>query len=78
MKEDLEFSKMMLKQIEEKLDEERAKYFIDNCIAYNVQWMESILEHNKINIRDDKTAVSQKIACYLHMIEAELRRSFDV
>ena len=71
MKEDSGFSKM----IDAVIEEDRQAYFVDTCISYNVQWMERILKHTDLN---DKTAVSQKIACYLHMIEAELRRSFDV
>lgn len=75
MKEDIGFSKKMIQMIDEKVEEESTAYFVNNCLAYNVQWMERILKHTDLN---DKTAVSQKIACYLHMIEAELRRSFDV
>lgn len=77
MKEDIGFSKKMLSQIEEKLDEERAQHFVDNCIAYNVQWMEKILKRQKVDL-NDKTAVSQKCTVYVHMIENEIRRYFDL
>ena len=70
-------SHQMVEEISKKLEEERAQYFVDTCITYNVQWMEAILSHNSVDLHD-KHAVAEKITVYLHMLEAELRRSFDV
>ena len=77
MKVDSEFSKKILQQIDEKVEEESTAYFVNNCLAYNVQWMEKILKRQKVDL-NDKTAVSQKCTVYVHMIENEIRRYFDL
>ena len=77
VKEDSEFSKKMIQQIDEKVEEESTAYFVNNCLAYNVQWMEKILKRQKVDL-NDKTAVSQKCTVYVHMIENEIRRYFDL
>ena len=56
---------------------DQAQNFLDNCIGYNLQWMATILDHMKIS-KDDKNAVSEKIVSYLHILEAEFRRYYDL
>lgn len=60
------------------IKDERCQYYIDNCIGYNIQWMENILRQNEVVLQRDKTKAAQMIASYLHMLEGEMRRYFDL
>lgn len=56
---------------------EQAQNFLDNCIGYNLQWMDTILDHMKLS-KDDKNAVGEKVISYLHILEAEFRRYYNL
>lgn len=51
--------------------------FVNNCICYNLQWLGTILKGTGTDT-SDKIAVGQKVTTYLHMIEAEARRYYDI
>lgn len=56
---------------------EQAQNFLDNCIGYNLQWMDTILDHMKLS-KDDKNAVGERVISYLHILEREFRRYYDL
>lgn len=51
--------------------------FVTNCIGYNLQWLDTILRDTGTDA-SDKISVGQKVTTYLHMIEAEARRYYDI
>lgn len=50
----------------------------DECIECYIQWMENKLRQNEVVLPRDKTKAAQMIASYLHMLEGEMRRYFDL
>ena len=56
---------------------DQAQNFLDNCIGYNLQWMDTILKYMEVS-KDDKNAVGEKVVSYLHILEAEFRRYYGL
>ena len=63
--------------IDQKVKAETAQNLINNAVGYNLQWMDSILKYMEVS-KDDKNAVGEKVVSYLHIIEAEMRRYYDL
>lgn len=57
---------------------------VNLCIESNIQWLDAIIksELSVINMTTDSVATASRVAeiitVYLHMIEAEARRRYDV
>ena len=66
-----------LKEIEQQTKAQTAQTIIDNSIGYNLQWMDTALKYMEIS-KDDKNAVAEKVVSYLHILEAEMRRYYDL
>ena len=63
--------------IDQKVKAETAQNLINNAVGYNLQWMDSILKYMEVS-KDNKLAVGEKVVSYLHIIEAEMRRYYDL
>ena len=66
-----------LKEIEKQTKAQIAQNILDNSIGYNLQWMDTILKYMYIS-KDNKNAVSEKVVSYIHILEAEFRRYYDL
>ena len=64
-------------KVEEQVKAQTAQNIIDNSIAYNLQWMDTALKYMEIS-KDNKNAVGEKVVSYLHILEAEMRRYYDL
>lgn len=67
----------VIKEIEKQTKAQTAQNIIDNSISYNLQWMDTALKYMEIS-RDNKNAVAEKVVSYLHILEAEMRRYYDI
>lgn len=70
-------SEITFTKIEEQIKARTAQHIIDDSINYNLQWMDTILKYMEIS-KDNKNAVGEKVVSYLHILEAELRRYYDL
>ena len=66
-----------IKKVEEQDKAQTAQNILDNSIGYNLQWMDTIHKYMDIS-RDNKNAVGEKVVSYLHILEAEFRRYYDL
>ena len=66
-----------IKKVEEQSKAQTAQNIIDDSINYNLQWMDTILKYMEVS-KDDKNAVGEKVVSYLHILEAEFRRYYDL
>lgn len=64
-------------EIEKQTKVQTAQNILDNSISYNLQWMDVILKYMDIS-RDNKNAVAEKVITYIHILEAEMRRYYDL
>ena len=67
----------VIKEIEKQTKAQTAQNILDNSIGYNLQWMDTILKYMEIST-DNKNAVGEKVVSYLHILEAEFRRYYDL
>lgn len=51
--------------------------FINLCVNYNLEWIDTILKSMNVD-PDNKDKVSEVVVVYLHMIEADARRKYDL
>ena len=55
---------------------------VNLCIESNMQWLDAIIKSeltaDTSNLMNSKDRVAEIITVYLHMIEAEARRRYDV
>ena len=55
---------------------------INLCIDYNMQWIDAIIKSELVSntdcLENCKDRAAEIIAVYLHMIEAEARRFYDL
>ena len=66
-----------IKKVEELDKAQTAQNILDNSIGYNLQWMDTILKYMDIS-KDNKNAVGENVVSYLHILEAEFRRYYDL
>lgn len=67
----------VVKEIERQTKSQTAQNILDNSISYNLQWMDTILKYMEIS-KDNKNAVGEKVVSYIHILEAEFRRYYDL
>lgn len=66
-----------IKELENQIKAQTAQTILDNSIDYNLQWMDIILKYMEIS-KDNKNAIAEKVITYLHILEAEMRRYYDL
>lgn len=70
-------SEITFTKVEEQIKAQTVQNILDNSIGYNLQWMDTILKYMEIS-RDNKNAVGEKVVSYIHILEAEFRRYYDL